>query len=370
MAFPAIQTSESNILSYTVGDVMGSNWWKPLTFTRNQRPLIHTNYPEQIGLNGTGECYSNLGYYVNKQKITAGEAHIFYSHNNRSLGAFNYGVYVRNENAAGTITVTPIRKAFSTGDWHSENDVLNAWKSDSSLPSISLAKGAGAWLCDNACKYSTSSDALIPFNGIIRLNTTGPLTVYCIAYRLSKKPDDSVIDQLVEFPYDSDHAIGLQACTGMGTGYNFQTSIDLNIGGGAGHNLSSLPFYFRVADNDGANNRTDVTPIQTVNGLKTDDLGNWTCEYNFAVNSHNNTGVTQTVYGFTSSDSGRPCIYSNGHTPAGKLLEVSATQKRGSWRWFAEQVPPGTTTYEFTICNGSYGNGCLTNAFSLSSTIV
>ncbi len=147
MAFPAIQTSESNILNKTVGFLKGDRWaWTPLNFTRNQRPLIHSNYPEMIGMGGTGECYSNLGYYVNKQEITAGEAHIFYSHNNRSLGAFNYGVYVKNKSGSA-VTVTPVRKAFGTGNWDSHNEVLQAWKSDSSLEPITLASNTGAWLC-------------------------------------------------------------------------------------------------------------------------------------------------------------------------------------------------------------------------------
>ena len=281
-------------------------------------------------------------------------------------------MYVKN-NSDNAVTVTPVRKAFGTGNWDSHNEVLQAWKSDGSFEPITLAGKTGAWLCDNACRYSTSAKDMMAFNGIVRLRTTGTVTVYCIAYRLGKKPDDKTIEALDKYPYDKDHSVDIKVCTGIGTGYLFNTSIDLNIGGGAGHNLSANPVFYCVADTEGTNNRTDLTPIQTVNGLKTTDLGNWTCEYNFAVNIHNNSGKAQMVYGFTSTNTGRPCIYSNGHTPAGKALGLKdwgEAVDRPTWRWFAELVQPGTTTYEFTICNGSYGNGALTNAFSLLNTIV
>ena len=52
----------------------------PLTFTRNNRPIVYTNYPEQIGANGKCMPFAEDGYCVNQQVITAGEAHVFFSH--------------------------------------------------------------------------------------------------------------------------------------------------------------------------------------------------------------------------------------------------------------------------------------------------
>ena len=51
-----------------------------LNFARNDRPIIYANYPEQIGVNGKSMPLAEYGYCVNQQVITAGEAHVFFSH--------------------------------------------------------------------------------------------------------------------------------------------------------------------------------------------------------------------------------------------------------------------------------------------------
>lgn len=355
MANPTIRDS---VISGTVGAKLNSS--VPITSLsfrrRDERPYIYSNYPEAMGVSGKGEAYAENGYYINKQQIDAGEAHIFFSHTNHTSNIYKFGIQAYNP-TGNPITFTVKKSAYTAG-WDSAGTIRDFYLSNTNT-SQTINSGKYWWFCkDQTIKANN------PFNGIYRIQTTGPVIITSYVYSNLSNIDGNE----KAFPRNTTVATSLGPVTGIGKGYVLLPTINLSIGG-TDYDLSQKPFHYHIADerNPIYNSSTgigDLTPIKCVTGETiSTGLGNYTTEYSFTVKINNNTTAAKTVYGFTSATSGRPCIISGGSVSAKDLQD-------SSWRFFQESIPAKTTKeFQFSIANGSYGNGALVNAFSLNANI-
>lgn len=337
-----------------------------LTFSKNNGKYMFTNYPEQLGADGKNMAFTDNGYYINKATFDTGEHHIFYSHNNFLDEAIRYGMLVRNTTKNRNVTVTRLKFECSS-NWESAATIRDFFKNNDGTQ---RTLAPGEWWVINQPRGSSLGDQEIgpkfdanghPFHGIMRIHTTGAIEITCYAY----KDTAGYAGNEKVFPRDSKLATNLVCSSGLGTGYLLNTAINLEIGSNL---TSSKPFVYRTSYTENTN---DIIPIVRVQDGVTHPLreaGNYTAQYDFTITIKNSTSSTQTVYDFTSSQSGRPCFVSGSDVQAN---EIGSHVGKPTWRWFAETIPANTTkTFTYSLANGSYGNAILVNAFSLNPNLV
>ena len=316
-----------------------------LSFSRNNRPIIYANYPEQIGKEGLGLALAENGWCVNQQTITAGEAHIFFSHWNRSGDTLKYRVQIYNM-SAGSVTITRSNCGFSSG-WGDPGETVKEFYNSSST-SFSIDQGKSKWLTD---EYSIASEQ--PFNGMIRFSTTKAVIVTLYAYRSISAIDGT--EQV--YPYDPNtetYSKDNEVYSGVGTGYF------LTVAHGT-KNVSGLPYRY-VTNKMNANNN-EITPISIVgtNYVASEDaakplnnLGNWCTQNYHTITFVNNTGSPQTIYGYIGSNNeGNTPVVAKGSNIESVKLE---TPKR-TWKWCRINMDASTTpfTLDYQTILASYG---------------
>lgn len=113
--FTYLNPTGSNLSNTNLAITTGT--WTRLTFTRNNRPILYTNYPEALMEHDDtgnpddtkGYALADNGYYINRQTVSAGEAQIFFSHWNQKTTAIKYRIHIRNLSSSdATVTVSNI----------------------------------------------------------------------------------------------------------------------------------------------------------------------------------------------------------------------------------------------------------------------
>lgn len=281
--------------------------------------------------------------------------------------------------------VTRLKAAYSYG-WAAVTPMCEFLKDSDGASGVTRALAPRAWWIINQPQDSTLGDHGVgpkkddlgqPFHGIIRLRTTGPARLFCYAYRQL----GGFTGQERPFPRDPELSTGFKCASGVAEGYSLKTTINLEIGG----NLRpDRPYIFRTSAKENENDLALIARVGSGEIHPLGDTGNYTAEYRFTVNIKNTTDTAQTVYGFTSSQNGRPCIRSGqdvkGYEIGEKLnpdaeayppTDIEAEKETCTWRWFEETIPANSTqTFTYTLANGSYGNAELIHAFSLHRGLV
>ncbi|MCI8554823.1 MAG: hypothetical protein HFJ80_07770 [Clostridiales bacterium] len=303
--------------------------------------MIYANYPEQIGQNGKGMALAEYGYCINQQTITAGEAHVFFSHWNRSGETLKYRVHLYNM-SAGTATVQRTNIGYSSG-WADPGKTVKDFFQSSST-NITIPQGGSAWLTP---EYSIASGQ--PFNGLIRFNTDRAIIVTIYMYR-----NVSAVDGYeVVYPYSTDYSEDMAVYTGVGKGY-FLTASHGTI------RTSEMPY--RYVTNNVNSNDNEITPINIVGtniqanenaAAPLNNLGNW-CTQNYHVMTFfNDSDSVKTVYGYIGSNAiGNTSVVQRGSNVQSVRLEGGPR----TWKWCKIELQPGESyTFDFQTILASYG---------------
>lgn len=323
----------------------------PLTFTRNNRPIVYTNYPEQIGANGKCMPFAEDGYCVNQQVITAGEAHVFFSHWNRSGSAIKYRIHVFNM-SVGSTTVNVSNIGFSSG-WSDPGETVKQFFTTSGNQ-MTLAQGASGWLSP---EYTIANNQ--PFNGLIRFTCSQAVIVTVYMYH-----DVSAIDGYeVVYPYDAEHSDDLQVYSGVGNGY-FLSAAHGTI------KLSEMPYRYVTHKANANENEITAINIAGTNLQANEDavfplnnLGNWCTQYYHTMTLVNDTNETKTVYGYIGSNAiGNTVVVQRGTNVQSARLENGDR----TWKWCEIVLEPGQSyTFDYQTILASYGAAVTFHEWSL-----
>lgn len=291
-----------------------------LSFSRNNRPIIYANYPEQIGVNGTGLALAEHSYCINRQTITAGEAQIFFSHWNRTGATLKYRVHIYNPSTTN-VTVTRTNCGFSSGWSDPGKTVRDFYTTNSTTIPVPGTGSHSAWLTD---EYSIASEQ--PFNGMIRFSANSSVIITLYAYQSASSIDGNE----VVYPYSSEYSADVRVYSGIGTGY-FLTIPHSTI------NVSNMPY--RYVTNNVHSNNNEITPINIVGtnmqahenaSDPLNNLGNWCTQNYHTITIKNNTTSTKTVYGYIGSNNiGNTPVVAKGTTIKSVLLENGPRR----WKW-------------------------------------
>ena len=312
-----------------------------LNFARNDRPIIYANYPEQIGVNGKSMPLAEYGYCVNQQVITAGEAHVFFSHWNRSGRTIKYRVHVFNMSVGDTdVQVSNI--GYSSG-WSDPGKTVKDFFSNSGSQ-MTLAQGASGWLSP---EYTIANNQ--PFNGLIRFTCSQAVIVTIYMYY-----DVSAVDGYeVVYPYSEEYSDDLQVYSGVGTGY-FLTAAHGTI------KTSEMPY--RYVTNKLHANDNEITSINLVGtnlqasedaAVPLNNLGNWCTQNYHTMTILNDTDTLKTVYGYIGSNAiGNTAVVQRGAVAQSAQLENG----QRTWKWCKIELDPGESyTFDFQTILASYG---------------
>ena len=356
--FTYLNPTGSNLSNTNLTITTGT--WTRLTFTRNNRPILYTNYPEALMEhddtgNPKGYALADNGYYINRQTVSAGEAQIFFSHWNKKTTAIKYRIHIRNLSSSdATVTVSNI--GFCDG-WDGTGAVCDFFTH--SLGSIPVNANATAWMTP---EYEIGVNT--PFTGMLRFTTTQTIQVTFYAYTNASYVNGNE----VVYPYDPVqqlYGIDYQVYSGIGTGYFLSVN----------HGTIDIKNAYRYRTNDKNLNNNEITPINIVGTnyiaresavAPFNNLGNWCTQNHHTITLHNTYSTAKTVYGYVcTNEEGNAQIIVHGSNVKGVRLTKDENR---TWKWCKITLAAGEKfTFDYQTIVAAHGSSITFHEWSTNN---